>query len=352
MPYLKVLSDFATGAAFQWIALSVGVLGTIFGVITWLDGWRKDRIYKYLFAAADRNIDKNLTDEQLAAKRSEVARASDQISDLRRRIETEIPLEARRTALRDRIDGNLVILQHTLGSTLELQKQLVAAGEHIDLPLDLIKAVEAEILPEYVENARQETLKSYLLVLMAIWIVAGAIVPHAVDLIIRVPLFVLAGFIVVQLVKAYGTKLLESGDRSTVAMSAYAIYAGALTAAFLCVAVTWERLGSDHSHWRALDDRDIFPFILLLLGLAFVGAGIFVISRKRNVIRAVLAALAMFLGLAAFAATAIALSDVHNLQELVAAYLFALGALALACLATLLLVKSKRRDTTILNSQR
>jgi hypothetical protein len=351
MSYSKILLDFATSAVFQWIALSIGALGTIFGVVAWLDGRRKDRIYKYLFEAAEKNIDRDVTEEQLDTKKSEVSRVSDQISELRRRIEIEIPLEAKRTALKDRIDGNLVTLQHTLASTLELQTQLIAVGEHIDLPPDLIKAVEAEILPEYVENSRRETLKSYLLILMAIWIVANAILPDEIGLIIRVPLLVFAGFIVVRLVKTYGTKVLESGDQSTLAMIAYAIYTGALTAAFFCIAVMWQRLPEPHHRWKDLNERDIFPFILLLFGLALVGAGIFAIARKRSVIRIIAAAFAIFLGLVAFALTGIMMNSVNDLPRLLAAYMFALGTFAFAFFATILLIRSKRRTSIIPNSQ-
>src|SRR5260370_33615114 len=124
MDYSKKLLDFAASATFQWIAFTVGLVGTLFGIYAWLDGRRKDRIYKSLFEAADKNIDKKLTDKQISENKSEVTRTSEQIEQLRKRIETEIPVEAKRTVLKDRIDANIVALQTTLASTLDLKHQL------------------------------------------------------------------------------------------------------------------------------------------------------------------------------------------------------------------------------------
>jgi hypothetical protein len=134
MPEPKTFWDFATSAAFQWIVLVIGLLGTVFGVITWLDGKKKEREYKFLLEAAGKNIDKSITEEQIKAGKSEAARVSEQIEQLRKRIETEIPLEAKRTVLKDRIDANILTLQETLSATLDLKNQPTVLGAPTDLP--------------------------------------------------------------------------------------------------------------------------------------------------------------------------------------------------------------------------
>ena len=231
MGILKAIWNFGTSTAFQWIALSIGFLGTLFGITSYVDGRRKDRVYKFLFEVADKNIDKTLTDKQIEANKKEAIHAAEKLEDLREKIETQIPLEAKRAVLRDRIDANIVILQDTLASTIHLKKQLSAMGTTVVLPSEIIAAVESEILPEYVIASRQETLKSYLIVIMAVSALVSALVPGIMALVVQIPIGVIATAIVIRLSREYAAAFKYEPNNSYINLAVGAICTGALTAA-------------------------------------------------------------------------------------------------------------------------
>ncbi len=188
MPPTSTLWEFATSPWFQVLAFSVAAVGTILGVIAWRQARATNRINQFLFQQAEKNIDKNLTEEELREKRSEVTQISEQITALRNRIEVEIPIEAKRTVLRDRLDGNIKNLHQTLNATLDIKRQLETLGTSADIPPDLLKAVKAEILPEYIETAQHEQLKSYLIILLVVSAMTSAVALGDLALIIQVPL--------------------------------------------------------------------------------------------------------------------------------------------------------------------
>lgn len=200
---LKWIHDVVTTPAFQWASFGVGFVGTWLAILAWRDSRRKDRVHEYLFKTAEKNIDKDVTEATLEAKRKEVRQVSDNIEALQRRIEQEIPIEAKRTVLKDRLDLSTKALQDTLASTLLLKRELEALGESSQIPPDLLQAVEAEIRPEYVINAQRESLKTYLTIVMTTSAVLSAMLPYEIRVVLQFPLILIGIAILVRLIKLH-----------------------------------------------------------------------------------------------------------------------------------------------------
>jgi hypothetical protein len=327
MTDVKSFWDFSTGAPFQWIALLVGVLGAAFGVISWLEGRRKDRVYKYLFAAVDKNIDKSLTDDQIIANKSEATRTAAQIEELRKRIETEIPLEARRTVLKDRIDANVVTLQTTLASTLEMKEQLSGLGRSADIPEGLLRAVESEILPEYVATARRETLKTYLIIIMAISVLISAVIHSDVALVVQMPLLVIGASILTRLLKASASKMNRAADSGSLNVARAALFAAALTAGSFAFTILYRRW--PHRRYETMPDipgPESFALVALTSAIGLFVFCAWLIRTKRQRFWRVLAAFAAILAIALALLSLLALQNVNHVGELAAGYVFALVA--------------------------
>jgi hypothetical protein len=327
MDHLKKLLDFATSATFQWIAFSVGFVGTLFGIYAWLEGRRKDRIYKYLFEAADKNIDKNLTEKQISDNKSEVARTSEQIELLRKRIETEIPIEAKRTVLKDRIDANILTLQTTLASTLDLKRQLLALGNETTLPSGLVKAVEAEILPEYVNNAQRETLKTYLIIVMVISALISAVIPSGLNLVVQIPLMVAGVAILSRLLRDYASRISQTADTFTLDVIYAALFAGALTS--LTFAYFIENAHLPNHRWKEMPGQDIAASVSMTISISLIVFGVWFIKTKRGWVRWVLSSVAVSIAIPAALFSALLVYQESDLYELVGAYIFALFGLFL-----------------------
>jgi hypothetical protein len=201
-PFFHWLRDFVTNPVFQWAAFIVGVLGAAIATYALLESRKKDRIRDYLFELAEKNLDKKITEEQLAERKREVKEASDRIESLQKRIEREIPLEAKRTVLKDRLDMNISALHQTLLAVRALKQDLEGLGSSSDIPPDLLKSVEREISPEYLITAKRESLKTYLTIVMTASAVLSSAVPfYEIRLLIQTPLLLLGAFILLALAK-------------------------------------------------------------------------------------------------------------------------------------------------------
>ena len=337
MPNATLAQDFSSGPPFQLLGFAIGAIGTGIGVLGWLDGQRKNRIYKKLFEVADKNIDRDLTDEQLNTKKSEVALVSEQVADLRRRIEVEIPLEAKRTVLRDRLDWNIKILHQTLASTSEIKAQLESIGTHAGIPSDLLKSVEAEILPEYVSNARRESLKTSLIVIMSLSAFTSAVVPRGIALLVQIPLLVLSAFILGGLFRGPTAR---SMDPATLKMAAAALYAGAITASMFAAAV-WPELTSERGtrSWDPKPIANFGPFVAITLGVSLMVLCGWIFRRNRGLLWRILGCTLAIFGFGICGLSTIILDQADRVLQSAALYLLALLAVTLAASATITVSK-------------
>lgn len=194
--------DVVTSAGFQWVAMAVGVFGAVFALYTWLDSKKKERVLNHLFKIAEQSLDKEDTEKELAVRRQEVKEASSRIEALQKKIEREIPLEAKRTVLKDRLNMNIAALYRELQSAQGLKKELEALGQTADIPADLMKNVENEISPEYVKAAKRESLKTTLTIIMTASAVLGSVLPiYELRSLIQTPLLLFGGTILLLLVR-------------------------------------------------------------------------------------------------------------------------------------------------------
>lgn len=178
----------------------IGVIGTIFAVVQWRSAKQTDRAYKYLLQLAEKNIEKDISEEELTKKREDIKEATNQINSLQEQIRREIPMEARKAVLRDRLYAEVEHLSHAYTSVVELKKQLNEIPA-TDIPPDLMKKIESEISPEYVINEQKSNLKTYLTILTTGTAVLSALIQSPIERFITIPLLILAIPILVQLLR-------------------------------------------------------------------------------------------------------------------------------------------------------
>jgi membrane protein implicated in regulation of membrane protease activity len=139
-------------------------------VLTWLSWWsarRAGKPYRYLMEVAERNIDKSATEEQLRSMQEQVRAESGRIEQLQQKIRRDIPIEAKRAVLLDRLNHQVEALDNTMTSVRRLKADLAAIGTTPDLPPELLKAVESEISPEYRLERRRRSLQVAISIIMS-----------------------------------------------------------------------------------------------------------------------------------------------------------------------------------------
>lgn len=119
---------------FGFIFGVVGVAGTIYTYLSWRSGRKRERVYKYLFEVAEKGIDAKETQEKLVKGREEVEEVSQRIDELQNRIRRDIPREAKRAVLTDRLNSQMTHLMELFESVKRTQSDLRGIGDQADIP--------------------------------------------------------------------------------------------------------------------------------------------------------------------------------------------------------------------------
>lgn len=114
-----------------------GVIGTMLAILSWRESRKTKQIYSFLFDQASKNINKAITEEQLQQKKREVEFESKKIQKLQEQIRRDIPIEARRAVLKDRLNSQIEQLKTFFDFTREIRQQLLSMGDNSDIPPDL-----------------------------------------------------------------------------------------------------------------------------------------------------------------------------------------------------------------------
>lgn len=181
---------------FGWASIALGVfgaIGTIFGIMSYRSAKRSDIVYSHLFKIAEQNIDKLAAEEDLARSRQRVQAETDKIRELQNTIREEIPKEARRAVLRDKIKGNVDLINETYVSLEQSRAILAEIGEAQEIPEELHKAIENEIMPEYLLERRKSNLRNYLTIVTASAAIGSILLPYPLSSFITWGLLVLLG---------------------------------------------------------------------------------------------------------------------------------------------------------------
>ncbi|EJG0984868.1 hypothetical protein V9654_004435 [Vibrio parahaemolyticus] len=156
----------------------VGVIGTFFGVISWYSAKKTSKSYNYLLKVADMHVDKSYTEDQLTDSREKVKRELEKINLLQTKIKNEIPIEARRAVLRDKLETKIEQLHDVYSSLHDTRLQLEKLGDPISIPLEIQKSIDSEIQPEYLKKRRKAELRNYLTIITTIAAISSALLPY------------------------------------------------------------------------------------------------------------------------------------------------------------------------------
>lgn len=118
---------------------AIGIVGTVIGYVSWQSAKKSTAAYTHLFELADRHIDKSLTDKKLSDTKEQLKEEANRISELQRKIQHEIPVEARRAVLRDKLETNVEQIHEVYISLQKAREQLVKLEEEAEIPKERVQ---------------------------------------------------------------------------------------------------------------------------------------------------------------------------------------------------------------------
>lgn len=164
----------------NWLNIIFGLITTIsfiIGYLSWRYAEKQKEVFGYLFNLAEKNIDKDITEANLSKRKEEVEKMSNQIAHLQQKIRDDIPKEARKAVLKDRLFSQIAIMKQHYDSIINIKKELQLLSESPEIPPELMKSIENEISPEYILKERRSNLKTYLTIIASIAALLSTIMP-------------------------------------------------------------------------------------------------------------------------------------------------------------------------------
>ena len=186
----------------DWLNITfgvIGVVGAVYGYLAWKDARKQKKTHDYLFKLAEQNIDKSITEHELAQRHQAVEDASARIEALQEQIRLDIPKAAKRAVLTDRLKSQVEAMSQNYNSVMQLKSEIALIGAPADLPKELLRAIEREIEPEYLARERRSRLKTNLSILTAGAAISSETLPHPVGRVLSGALLLVAVPIVIAL---------------------------------------------------------------------------------------------------------------------------------------------------------
>lgn len=179
----------------------VGFCGSIASIISFTASRRSKKKYDYLLKLADLNIEKDITEEDIEAKKNEATLLSEKVDNLQIQIKKSIPVEAKRAVLLDRFDAAVTMVIHAHQDLLKTKKDLNELGQQRNIPKEILRAVETEIEPKYIRREKISTRKTILTVLSALAAACSTLLPYPVGRYFGVALIILSLPVIISLVR-------------------------------------------------------------------------------------------------------------------------------------------------------
>lgn len=160
---VKNIINIITNGYILGIATLVGTLLGILGIIDSRKSKKELKKYDYLFSIAEKNIDKDLTTEELEQLHKQKEKIQQQLDRLNKVIKNDIPLEAQRTALLDRLKENEEHLVNSYNNYNNTKKEYEEISKiKTDIPTEILKEIELHIMPEYLVQKKIQKYMSML----------------------------------------------------------------------------------------------------------------------------------------------------------------------------------------------
>lgn len=180
---LQTLSEFLVSVAevLGPYSVIISLISLVFGVtstIRWFIDKRSLKLYKFLFDQAGLVIDKTVTEDRLAQKHRDLSALTEKIAALRKQIELDIPVVAKRAVLEDRLNASTELLTQYFNDVTIIKSELASLGTVPQLPDELLKRIRSEVHPRYLLRDRMGQLQVFLTIATVGAAISSSIIPY------------------------------------------------------------------------------------------------------------------------------------------------------------------------------
>lgn len=180
---------------------AIGVIGTILAVYSIYQSYKSKKLQNFIYKQAQLALEKEDTESKLTETRQELSNIEGKINTLQNQIQKELPIEARKAVLKDRLDESLENLTRYYTDVISTKEKLEKLGITSAISGELLKNIESEIEPRYLLKDKISNNQTTLTVLSAVSGIAFAAIPYPVGNFIGVLLLLLGIPFLIQIVR-------------------------------------------------------------------------------------------------------------------------------------------------------
>jgi hypothetical protein len=176
LSHLSNSGSFSLDRLLTIIGVLLGVFGLLWGFFTWYASKKKEKLYQKIFDAASNSLKSEETEAVLKTKQTELSNVSIQLEEIRQ----NIPIEARRTLIIDRLDHSQHSLHTLYQEVISLQNELQKIDKTAlkKIPEEFLNKIQNAIEPKYKIKERLDNLKTTLTILTTLASISFALIPE------------------------------------------------------------------------------------------------------------------------------------------------------------------------------
>ena len=268
-----------TSESFNYFNLIFGIISVI-GVMATLYSlflWSKDKkLQEIIFRQAKVVLEKESTQEELTLKKDELKSVENQLTQLHKQIEKNLPLEARKAVLKDRLEESLEHLQKYYDDVVSTKTKLESFETSEDIPSELLKNIQDVLEPRFVIKEKISTSKTYLTIISVLSSIMFVTVPYPLGRYAGIAMLLLGIPFIMNIIRL--TALKKAPDRQHMKqILALILNIVAIVACFIISTFLW-------AIYYFSEEKEI---VLLFCAIAFLSIAItlliYNLKRKRNI---------------------------------------------------------------------
>jgi hypothetical protein len=245
-----------------------GAIGTILAIYSIYQSYKSKKLQNFVFKQAQIALEKEDAQHKLNATKEELTNVESRIATLQNQIQKDLPIEARKAVLKDRLDESLENLQKYYTDVVTTKKKLSDLGVSSLVSDELLKGIENEIEPRYILKDKISTNQIALTVLSTLSGIAFAAIPYPFGNYIGVTLLLFGLPFLIQVVRY--TLIKNSKDKQKVNLTIKLLLNLLATTLTLVSALFFWIVYSTTIYRSAKDDFFLTATILTIITVVFL----------------------------------------------------------------------------------
>lgn len=183
---------------------TVGVIGVLSALITFYlfyQWYKSKKLQDFVYKQAQLALEKESTQEKLNQTKEELTNVESRITELQKQIQKDLPIEARKAVLKDRLEESLENLKKYYDDVVSTKSKLSSLGETNGISNELLKNIQQEIEPRFILKEKISSYKTYLTVVSTLAGIVFAVLPYPFDNFVGITLLLLGLPLVIQIIK-------------------------------------------------------------------------------------------------------------------------------------------------------